>query len=294
MIESVANRSSALATSSVGTSNSTTVARNNSDAVPARESLNWAQPQTEMSSRVAAPTILAQANGGVPKPSMTELARLAANVYGNDAPPAGFQVASPTRIAELGLTNSMLSPGGDSQFRAQVYVREVNGKDQYVIAMRGTRADNSTDWGTNFQQAAGATSDHYTRAMEIGKVLARRPDTNITITGHSLGGGLAAATAIASGHNAVTFNAAGLHRATIDDANLIQAGAQYYSGPGTVTAFNVRGDGLNALQDKQAALPDAYGNRVKLPAVAVSGQGTSPIDKHGMDWVIRGLAATGR
>jgi hypothetical protein len=293
MVNSVTNNSTVLATQGTGLSG-TTPTTNNGESTPARETLNWAQPQTEMSSPVAAPTILAQANGGVPKPSMTELAKLAANVYGNDTPPAGFRIASPTRIAELGLTSSMLNPGGDSQFRAQVYVREVNGKDQYVIAMRGTRADNSTDWGTNFQQAAGASSDHYTRALEIGKVLARRPDTNITITGHSLGGGLAAATAIASGHNAVTFNAAGLHRATIDEANLIQASAQYYSGPGTVTAFNVRGDGLNALQDKQAALPDAYGNRVKLPAVAPAGSGDNAIARHGMDWVLTGLSATGR
>jgi hypothetical protein len=294
MIESVANRSSALATSSVGTSNSTTVARNNSDAVPARESLNWAQPQqAQPLSQTAAPQLIARANGGLPRPTNTELAELASNVYGNDRPPAGFRVANLTERQLLGIPEAMLNPGGGSEFRAEIYVREVNGRDQYVVAMRGTRATNITDWGTNTQQASGQRSDHYNRALEIGRSLARRPELNVTITGHSLGGGLAATAAIASGHDAVTFNAAGLHRNTIALGDAIRGGERGVSFRGSVTAFNVRGEGLSGLQDAARALPDAYGNRVKLDARAPAGStNNNPIARHGMDWVLASLAGT--
>ena len=69
--------------------------------------------------------------------------------------------------------------------------------------------------------------------------------------GHSLGGGLASAAAVAADGDATTFNAAGLHK------NTIAAGGRT---GGKVTAVRVRGEALTGLQES-SPLPNAYGNR---------------------------------
>ena len=230
------------------------------------------------------------------------LAALASDVYKDLAsPPPGFRKASDADLANIGLRASDLT-SDKSAFRARVYVEGSGADAKYVVAFRGSTSD-KTDWISNAKQALGVNSDHYTKALALGDKLARSGVDNITLTGHSLGGGLASAASIASGKNGVTFNAAGLSDATISKANGIRttAGA---GNAGAVNAYYVRGEVLSAIQDGGdrfagallgglggaliGDLPEAYGNRIGLDAVRPQGvkwYQDNPIARHGIDWV---------
>ncbi len=269
--------------------------------IPPREGLVWAQPQLPVQFSLAAP----QTMGGVAAPATRELALMAADVYNDIAsPPAGYRVATETDLGRLGLRPQDLT-SSTSAFRARVYVKGASESAEFVVAFRGTTG--SSDWQANLRQGVGLSSDHYARALIIGRALARNPDANVSITGHSLGGGLASAASIASGRNASTFNAAGLSDATIGAADRIRTTAGI-GRAAEVQAFYVRGEVLSAIQDggdrvigaifggvRGAAVvnaPEAYGNRIPLSPVRPAGQpwySDNPVAKHGMDWVLSSL-----
>jgi Protein of unknown function (DUF2974) len=272
------------------------------DAIPQRERIAWAsvespKPPPSFAANAAACTIA----------DTRTLALISADVYRASAtPPAGYRVASATDLGALGLKPSDLT-STQSGFTARVYVTGSGAGARYVVAFRGSTSDR-TDWVSNFQQGAGIRSDHYSRALSIGERIARSGNANVVITGHSLGGGLASAAAIASGRPAQTFNAAGLSDATIRSADQTRRAAGV-SGAGAVSAFYIRGEILSAIQDggdrvlgaifggtigsALADAPPAYGNRVALNAVRPDGvrwyQDNSAA-RHGIDWVIASLS----
>lgn len=247
-------------------------------------------------------------------------ALLAQDVYNDTAaPPAGFRVASEAELRDLNLDPSVLQAG---DFRARVYAEGSGDDTRYVIAMRGTRFESLADWTTNAQQAFGADSAHYRSALLIGERIGRSDlAEQVSFTGHSLGGGLASAAAIAGGRPADTFNASGLHDATIERGDAIRA-ANGTSTTASVQAWYVDGEILSSIQDGgdrvlggvlggiltggpggAAAgavlldLPEAYGTRHEMDAVAPEGLNwfernlspMLPIDRHGMDWVLSSL-----
>ncbi|MDT8757389.1 hypothetical protein MZO42_01635 [Sphingomonas psychrotolerans] len=244
-------------------------------------------------------------------------ALLAKDVY-NDvpSPPAGYRAASEADLARLGLTADMLEQPGESSFRARVYVSGEAGQEHYTVVFRGSQAGD--DWKSNAQQGLGFNSTHYANALEIGKKLART-DADVTLVGHSLGGGLAAEAAIASGRPADTFNAAGLHHNTIEKA---QAVAQANDrGASSINNYRVPGEILTTLQEggdraigaglgslisgggaivgaSVVDLPEAYGTQHNLPNVRPEGahwwDSINPVDRHSMDWVLAGTAAQAR
>lgn len=77
------------------------------------------------------------------------------------------------------------------------------------------------DWENNYQQIFGQ-SQQYATAIENAALLKQQLSEELTFVGHSLGGGLAAASAYATGGHAITFNAAGVTSATIDTSALRQ------------------------------------------------------------------------
>ncbi len=279
------------------------------------------QPSQVHQERLAARA--AEANPPTP-PDVTTLARIASDVYADPAaasPPPGYRVANEADLTALGLRQADLAPA-ESSFRARVYVTGTGADTQYVLAFRGSTSDRR-DWVSNAQQAAGLQSDHYSRALAIGRALARHEDVPVTITGHSLGGGLASAAAIASGRDATTFNAAGLSQNTINAANAVRS-ANNVSGVADVSAYYVRGEILSALQDGGdqalggwlgriagswlggpvggaaggyfgrtfADAPSAYGNRIALEPVRpndVSWWQDHPVTMHGMNYVLSSL-----
>ena len=248
----------------------------------------------------------AASSGNVADPVRTNRnALLAADVYRADpAPPAGTRVATGRDLDRLGLTPDMLEQPGRSSFRARIYVSGSEGHEHYTIAFRGTQ--NSDDWKANLRQGAGQNSIHYRNALAIGHQVARS-GADVEMTGHSLGGGLAAAAALAAGRHADTFNAAGLHDTTIAQAGGIARGAgrptgaaDNYRVPGEILTFVQEGGDRvigGLLGGVVGAIvvdaPPAYGRQHDLKLVVPADKGFlaehSRIDRHGMDWV---LAAT--
>lgn len=244
-------------------------------------------------------------------------AGLAEDVY-NDAPkpPAGYHAASGAELTRLGLTPEMLDDGR-SDFSAQVYVGP---GDRTVIAFRGSQS--KEDWKNDIQQGVGLKSEYYNRAIDIGQRVARS-GVAVTFTGHSLGGGLASAAAVASGGRADTFNAAGITSGTLDAARSADRAAGGDGKGAQVNAYYDTGDPLSKFQDSNALedgvlgglggfilggplggilggglggvaghVPSAFGERRPLATVDPPG-GPTGLDKvearHGMDYIQRGL-----
>jgi len=124
-----------------------------------------------------------------------ENAKLADNVYKDDgSAPPGF-----TRVKEWN------DPA--THMKAVAYRSNLDG--HVVVAFRGTQ--NWQDWAANISQGLGNYTPRYAEAAAIGREAQSLYGNSVEFTGHSLGGGQAAAAALATGSHADTFNAAGLN-----------------------------------------------------------------------------------
>lgn len=254
-------------------------------------------------------------------PDTVTLARLSSDVYNAvGAPPEGWRVATPADLAAVGVRpTDLTSPV--SGFRARVYAEGTGAATRYVVAFRGSTSDRS-DWVSNGRQAAGLSTDHYARALQVGRLIGLSGNRNVTITGHSLGGGLASAAGLAAGLPTTTFNASGLSAATISAANGIRATTG--RSEADIRAYYVRGEILSTIQDggdrvagsllgralgsilgpaggvaggiagAQVDAPEAYGTRIALDPVRP--EGTHWWDQHAanfhrMPWVLAALGA---
>jgi hypothetical protein len=228
------------------------------------------------------------------------------------------RVTDAAALAKLGVRASDLAT--ESGYAASVYYDSNN--NEYVVANRGTEAS-WTDAGADFSQAQGWGSAQYQSAVTVANNIqvAQRAGMftgSVAFTGHSLGGGLAAAQALATGYGATTFNAAGLNADTIKQYGLNR---EYAS---RINAYSVTGEALSFAQDTQwprlalaatsvlgagvalaADLPSAVGQRTFLPAISLptlSGAGqlvpgqplglstsTHHLALHGMDYVLSSM-----
>ncbi|QWV98604.1 DUF2974 domain-containing protein [Geomonas nitrogeniifigens] len=166
-----------------------------------------------------------------------------------DNPPPGFLKPTAEQLEAMGLSENMLTPEG-SQFRAAVYIKDpavwgAFSKPPAVLAFRGSTAS-AEDWENNFNQDANQEAPYYRQAVKIGNRLSANA-ADMQIVGHSLGGGLASAAQGGSGLIASTYNAAGLHPATVarysQDANHVAAEA------GKITAIRIKGEVLTTTQE---------------------------------------------
>jgi len=218
--------------------------------------------------------------------------------------PTGWSSISndPEKLAQYGLKPEDLRIEG-SNFGAEIYEPDpaVFGRDMKpTLAFKGTQSGG--DWKNNLAQGLNRESRYYERAVKIGKILGEN-DANVTIAGHSLGGGLASAASRASGLSADTFNAAGLNSATVAR----YGGSAHAPAPENIRAFRVQGEVLTGAQEQSlggtvlsiliggvvggvgkvalaAAMPNAAGTPFELP-----GHGLNPVARHGMDQVIEGI-----
>jgi len=183
-------------------------------------------------------------------------------------------------LGELGVSNevrSLLLQSEPGHIKARLYRDGVTGK--FILAFAGS--DDFGDVIENIWQAAGNPPSkfvsQYRDAMRIANELRGifgEGSQAISITGHSLGGGLASAAYCISGFTTYTFNAAGLHRNTIAhyngvDANIRATALERYDAAyntnvhGNITAYYVDYDLLSFIQD-YTPLVNALGRRVKL------------------------------
>ncbi len=258
------------------------------DVAPGLRAANDIAPPALPSGR---PTIVPD----VPPSPLHAKAQMAEHVYGRGALPEGTtRVADAAELGRLNLTPQMLDRGA---FHAEVYRSGAPGAESYTIAFRGS-GGRAGDWVSNGLQGVGLPSNHYARALEIGRAISRT-DASIPVefVGHSLGGGLASHAANAAGREATTFNAAGLH--FISRAQGREVAREAGVLPGTATNYSVPGEFLTSAQEALSPLvPTAFGTTHRLPGIAPEGAGflsqsgpMAPINRHRLDWV---LASTGR
>ncbi|OPZ56573.1 MAG: Extracellular phospholipase A1 precursor [bacterium ADurb.BinA028] len=190
------------------------------------------------------------------------LLAFAADAYGDSKGqlPAGWAPVPTGELASLGLSPKDLV--GSDGFRAAVY-RDADG--HVVMAFAGTDPTSRQDWATNLAQGAGYRPSQYEKAILISmKVAAHVGPSNLVLTGHSLGGGLAAAASLATGASAITFNAAGVNSNIRSELATINPGAAAGSDR-LIHNYYVVGEPLTALQNAQVG-PQAVGTQVRLPS----------------------------
>lgn len=163
--------------------------------------------------------------------------------------PLGFTKATPAQLADMGLTQNMLTPP-DTEFKAAVYMKDpaVWGGDMdppAIVAFRGSTPA-TEDWVNNFHQDANMDAPYYRDSVQIGNAL-NKSGADARLVGHSLGGGLASAAQGGSGLLASTYNSAGLNSDTV--ANYSKDKSLSAADPAKITAIRVKGEILTKTQE---------------------------------------------
>ena len=184
-----------------------------------------------------------------------DYARLAQAAYETGDPiPDGWRKVSDDELAELGIDPSELNHT-ITGMQASVYQ---NADGKYVLAFRGTEPgrellqDGLSDfYGSGLSSIR--VSPQVVNAISLSTKLAKAvgPE-NLDFTGHSLGGELASVAAIATGGQAVTFNAAGVSSTSETIARgscLTNFGTQSPMDGSNVKAYSYALDPLNNAQD---------------------------------------------
>ena len=212
------------------------------------------------------------------------------------------------------LSGTKLKLDHDSDYQAVLVYDDAI--ESYILGNRGT--ESPQDVVTDLIQSAGFLDNQYQTAYENAGILAghvKSEGVGLAFTGHSLGGGLAATQALATGFRATTFNAAGVHSDTLQRLQVPTVNVERASD--LVRANYVDGEILTAVQSSTIAdvgsgivgtlirtpieagkaiaglfdddvsanfgfsyVPEAVGTKIELPAVDLNG---APIT--GPDWL---------
>ena len=233
-----------------------------------------------------------------------DYARLAQAAYETGDPiPDGWRKISDDELAELGITPFDLD--NITGMQATIYQ---NADGKYVLAFRGTELGLTVEGAKDlFSDYLGGTytggaSPQVISAIALSTKLAKKvgPE-NVDFTGHSLGGELASVAAIATGGQAVTFNAAGVSFTSETLARgscLTNFGTQSPMNGSNVKAYSYALDPLNNFQDDlngtdivELAAPRAYGERHIVPMNSDTKSSANPIDYHHMEYLYGPLDA---
>lgn len=192
-----------------------------------------------------------------------ELMQISSAVYD----PAVQQVGDWNRVSDADLMAAGIDPAllenPESGFRAGIYA---DGDGNHVLAFAGS--NDLKDWtGANFRQGLGWDAEQYDEAVQLAQLASAAYGDDLAITGHSLGGGLAATAAMAVDGAAVTFNASGVHDSTIEALGLDPGTAKADAADGQIRRYNVDGEALTTAQQDiwvVNGVPDAPGHEIVL------------------------------
>jgi|GEM_PF-5325979 len=202
---------------------------------------------------LAAADNLARNNQAVEHARLTDAVYPVLDADGNIVSNYGPDPEGWTRISSEGYP--YLSPSG---MAAALYRSDIDGS--VVLVFRGSEPG-WQDWvGANAMQGVGLPSVQHAEAVALSRMVAAQYGDNLSIAGHSLGGGLAAAGALATGRPADTFNAAGIHW-----KSYLYYGLNPFNS-GNINAYNVDGEVLTSAQEAVPFVPDAVGNNIDMPA----------------------------
>ena len=180
----------------------------------------------------------------------------------------GYEKLDAKEMKKLGVNTTELNDT-KTGFKADIY-KDKNG--DYVLVYRGTYSDPDHpendlihDWSKewtddNMKQGLGMGSEQYNKSIILAeKVNRNKPkDKQLTIAGHSLGGGLATAAGAATGSKTYAFCPAGVHPNTYK-----MYGVQ---NPNTskVHTYYSNQDFLNMASNNLSLMPKAAGERIML------------------------------
>ena len=180
----------------------------------------------------------------------------------------GYEKLDAKEMKKLGVNTTELNDT-KTGFKADIY-KDKNG--DYVLVYRGTYSDPDHpendlvhDWSKewtddNMRQGLGMGSEQYKKSIKLAeKVNSNKPKgKQLTIAGHSLGGGLATAAGAATGSKTYAFCPAGVHPNTYK-----MYGVQ---NPNTskVHTYYSNQDFLNMASNNLSLMPKAAGERIML------------------------------
>ncbi|MBW4733428.1 DUF4280 domain-containing protein [Prevotella melaninogenica] len=180
----------------------------------------------------------------------------------------GYEKLDEEEMKKLGVKSTELNDT-KTGFKADIY-KDKNG--DYVLVYRGTYSDPDHpendlihDWSKewtddNMKQGLGMGSEQYEKSIDIAKRVNRNKpkDKQLTIAGHSLGGGLATAAGAATGSKTYAFCPAGVHPNTYKMYGV--------KNPDTskVHTYYSNQDFLNMASNNLSLMPKAAGERIML------------------------------
>ena len=146
------------------------------------------------------------------RPTEEEAARISAHVYGTEK----VTLTGGWHLSKYNETISGITLRDEkSGFKSAIYERTYKGKTEYVYATAGTDFTEMNDWKNNIKQIIGKSEQYAISMRNAERISQVIGNSELTFTGHSLGGGLAAANAYKTGRSAMTFNAAWVSPFTI-------------------------------------------------------------------------------
>ncbi|WP_202946888.1 RHS repeat-associated core domain-containing protein [Nitritalea halalkaliphila] len=146
----------------------------------------------------------------------------------------------------------------ETGFKGALYQGSGEWEGQFIFATAGTDFTSLEDWKNNIQQITTGESPQYSQSVNLARSLSESHQ-GVSFTGHSLGGGLASANALAIEGKAVTFNAAGLSKATKENPRLGLSGKS-----ANISAYVVSGEAVSHYQGMMGLR--AEGRITTLPA----------------------------
>ena len=168
------------------------------------------------------------------EPTTYEAALMAKHVYGDDVKLAGGWQLSKNQNK---LFNSK------SGLKSALYERTTDGVTEYAYVTAGTQ--DIRDAKEDIRQLYGASTQYRESVKNARQLNEKLSNSELTYVGHSLGGGLAAANALATDRNAITFNAAAISKDTKNALGLPKTTSK-----GRIFNVVVKGEIVNYLQSK--------------------------------------------
>ncbi|GHT23088.1 hypothetical protein FACS189419_06550 [Planctomycetales bacterium] len=125
----------------------------------------------------------------------------------------GLPLATEQQKAEILLEPEVQLTDLSDSMREQFYYDERGG--QFILAFAGTESANLFHWGQNIKQFFGHPAEYYQQAVALVQAIKPKERDKVILTGHSLGGGVATAAAIAGKMSGIVFNPPSLHKNTL-------------------------------------------------------------------------------